>query len=217
MIRQQHVDTIRKAVDQADQRKLKKASKVLDGALKKLAEARKKLFDPILEDLHKELMKLLELFKTYDQYLEHGRHYARAVADSHGRRQPTEKGDDEESGPYDTQRVKKYRVEAQLSRENDLATATEEEEEQEEDEESQPDVSRRPAAGERSTVAVALRLLTAVLSLLAFSIMASARTSGWAGDYYGRYEPYRLAVTAILTFIFVSFSFWYFYFLFFSF
>jgi hypothetical protein len=47
-------------------------------------------------------------------------------------------------------------------------------------------------ATERRTVSVALRLLTAVLSLLAFSVMDSATTPGWAGDYYGRYGPYRL-------------------------
>ncbi|CAD6257096.1 unnamed protein product [Miscanthus lutarioriparius] len=45
-------------------------------------------------------------------------------------------------------------------------------------------------AGKR-TLAVALRLVTVVLSLLAFSIMASTRTSAWNA---GRYEPYRYAV-----------------------
>ena len=50
-------------------------------------------------------------------------------------------------------------------------------------------------AVERRTLllsSVALRVVTAVLSLLAFSIMASARTSAWDS---GRYETYRLVNT----------------------
>ncbi|MCH1922723.1 MARVEL-like domain-containing protein, partial [Shewanella sp. A3A] len=39
-----------------------------------------------------------------------------------------------------------------------------------------------------------LRVATAVLSLVSFALMVSARTSGWAGDHYGRYEQYRYAV-----------------------
>jgi hypothetical protein len=55
------------------------------------------------------------------------------------------------------------------------------------------DVLAAPRAGKR-TLALALRLVTVVLSLVTFSIMASARTSAWnAGS---RYEPYRL-VTAL--------------------
>ncbi|XP_062206321.1 CASP-like protein 4U1 [Phragmites australis] len=57
-----------------------------------------------------------------------------------------------------------------------------------------PDVAAVAAVGERRLLSVALRLATAVLSLVAFSVMVSARTSGWAGDYFGRHEQYRYAV-----------------------
>ncbi|KAL5221535.1 hypothetical protein ABZP36_026248 [Zizania latifolia] len=57
-----------------------------------------------------------------------------------------------------------------------------------------PDVAAVAAIGERRTLSVALRMVTAVLSLAAFAVMASARTSGWDGDHYGRYEQYRYAV-----------------------
>ncbi|KAL6842728.1 hypothetical protein ACP4OV_027572 [Aristida adscensionis] len=57
-----------------------------------------------------------------------------------------------------------------------------------------PDVAAVAAVGERRTLSVALRLATAVLSLVSFSLMASAKTSGWAGDYYARHQQYRYAV-----------------------
>ncbi|XP_062216607.1 CASP-like protein 4U1 [Phragmites australis] len=57
-----------------------------------------------------------------------------------------------------------------------------------------PDVAAVAAVGERRELSVALRLATALLSLAAFSVMASARTSGWAGDDYARHEQYRYAV-----------------------
>uniref|UniRef100_A0A0D9V3E1 CASP-like protein n=1 Tax=Leersia perrieri TaxID=77586 RepID=A0A0D9V3E1_9ORYZ len=57
-----------------------------------------------------------------------------------------------------------------------------------------PEVAAVAAVGERRTTSVALRVATAVLSLVSFSLMASARTSGWAGDHYGRYQQYRYAV-----------------------
>ncbi|XP_008655121.1 CASP-like protein 4U1 isoform X3 [Zea mays] len=46
------------------------------------------------------------------------------------------------------------------------------------------------AVAERRELLLALRLATAVLSLAAFSVIASARTSGWAGDYYARHLQY---------------------------
>ncbi|KAL6842727.1 hypothetical protein ACP4OV_027571 [Aristida adscensionis] len=54
--------------------------------------------------------------------------------------------------------------------------------------------SRLAPAGEWRLLSVTLRLATAVLSLVSFSLMASARTSGWAGDYYARHQQYRYAV-----------------------
>uniref|UniRef100_J3L290 CASP-like protein n=1 Tax=Oryza brachyantha TaxID=4533 RepID=J3L290_ORYBR len=62
-----------------------------------------------------------------------------------------------------------------------------------------PEVAAVAAVGERRTTSATLRVATAVLSLVSFSLMASARTSGWDGDRYaapppGRYEQYRYAV-----------------------
>ncbi|CAL4962437.1 unnamed protein product [Urochloa decumbens] len=57
-----------------------------------------------------------------------------------------------------------------------------------------PDVAAVAAVGERRALSVTLRLATAALSLAAFSVIASARTSGWAGDSYARHQQYRYAV-----------------------
>ncbi|OEL16577.1 CASP-like protein 4U1 [Dichanthelium oligosanthes] len=56
------------------------------------------------------------------------------------------------------------------------------------------DVAAVAAVGERRALSVTLRVGTAVLSLAAFSVIASARTSGWAGDNYARHQQYRYAV-----------------------
>ncbi|KAF8675914.1 hypothetical protein HU200_047412 [Digitaria exilis] len=57
-----------------------------------------------------------------------------------------------------------------------------------------PDVAAVAAVGERRALSVTLRLATAVLSLAAFSVIASARTTGWTGDSYARHQQYRYAV-----------------------
>jgi hypothetical protein len=54
-----------------------------------------------------------------------------------------------------------------------------------------PEVAAVREVAERRSLSVALRLATAVLSLAAFSVMVSARTTGWAGDYYARHDQYR--------------------------
>ncbi|TVU03791.1 hypothetical protein EJB05_50638, partial [Eragrostis curvula] len=199
-IRQQHAFTIKEAMAKAEEKKMEEASRILNEALKKLVEARKKLLDPILEELYKELMKLLEFFATYELYNEHGRHYAIAAKSSHDRRRSTEKGDDD-AGPYDTKRVKEYRRQVEMAGERAPPSAAEDEIEEMESAVAVP----ADRNGERRTLALALRLLTAVLSLLAFSVMASARTTGWAGDYYGRYEPYR-GVSKVLAYLLMSAS-----------
>ena len=43
-------------------------------------------------------------------------------------------------------------------------------------------------------LSVTLQLATAVLSLVAFSVIASAQTSGWAGDSYARHQQYRSVI-----------------------
>ncbi|KAJ1284491.1 hypothetical protein BS78_03G208500 [Paspalum vaginatum] len=57
-----------------------------------------------------------------------------------------------------------------------------------------PDVAAVAAVGERRALSVTLRLATAVLSLAAFAVIVSDRTSGWAGDYFARHQQYRYAV-----------------------
>uniref|UniRef100_A0A453F3T7 CASP-like protein n=1 Tax=Aegilops tauschii subsp. strangulata TaxID=200361 RepID=A0A453F3T7_AEGTS len=42
-----------------------------------------------------------------------------------------------------------------------------------------------------------MRLATAVLSLASFAVMASARTSGWDGDHFDRYDQYRSVITCL--------------------
>ena len=57
-----------------------------------------------------------------------------------------------------------------------------------------PDGAAVAAVGDRRALSVTLRLATAVLSLAAFSVIASARTSGWAGDSYARHQQYRSVI-----------------------
>uniref|UniRef100_A0A0A9E986 CASP-like protein n=1 Tax=Arundo donax TaxID=35708 RepID=A0A0A9E986_ARUDO len=67
------------------------------------------------------------------------------------------------------------------------------------------DVAPAPSVGEKTrTLSVGLRVLTAVVSLMAFSIMASASTSGGADDHYGRYLPYRYAIAVNVIVCFYS-------------
>lgn len=56
------------------------------------------------------------------------------------------------------------------------------------------DVAAVAAVGERRPLSAGLRVATAVLSLASFAVMLSARTSGWDGDFYGRYVQYRYAI-----------------------
>ncbi|TVU25427.1 hypothetical protein EJB05_27923, partial [Eragrostis curvula] len=130
-IRQLQADTIKEAIVKADDDKMEEAWNILAEALKKLVEARKRLLDPILDELQKELMKLLTLFKTTDLYRELGRPYAIAAAASHGRRRSAEKGD-EVAGPYYTQRIAEYHEQARLAGERPPPSAADDEPEKQE-------------------------------------------------------------------------------------
>jgi hypothetical protein len=57
-----------------------------------------------------------------------------------------------------------------------------------------PDVAAVAAVGERRALSVTLRLATAAISLAAFAVIVSARTSGWAGDSYARHQQYRSVI-----------------------
>ncbi|CAD6230652.1 unnamed protein product [Miscanthus lutarioriparius] len=58
------------------------------------------------------------------------------------------------------------------------------------------DVAAAVAVGQRRELSVTLRLATALLSLAAFSVIASARTTGWAGDYYAHHLQFRFGTDA---------------------
>ncbi|XP_062183198.1 uncharacterized protein LOC133887274 [Phragmites australis] len=191
-VRRQQADSIKEAMKEADGHNLKEAQNILQLALNKLVEVKKKLVDPMLDMLQKELRKLLELFETEKIYREEGRPYAISSVVSHDLQRI---GGVKDVGLYTTRRMRTY-----------LKQAVDDKPPPSADYDVQEETEPEPGvlAGEKRPLSVALRLLTAVLSLLAFSIMASARTSGWAGDHYGRYEPYRYAVVVNVVVCFYS-------------
>ncbi|XP_062197290.1 uncharacterized protein LOC133900177 [Phragmites australis] len=185
VVRLQHAASIKEAMEKADGHNLKEAQNILQLALNKLVEARKKLVDPMLDMLEKELRKLLELFKTEEIYKNQGRLYAITSVVSHDRQRFAPRPYANGVRPYATRRMDTYLKQVQQLDDKPPPPA---------DYDAQEEPEVQDAAGVRRTLSVTLRLLTAVLSLLAFSIMASARTSRWDGDHYRRYEPYRYAV-----------------------
>ncbi|XP_062197278.1 uncharacterized protein LOC133900161 [Phragmites australis] len=170
----QHADTIRAAMKMADGGKLHDARNKLAEALKALD----RIVNPMADMLRKELLKLLELFKTKETYQKQGRPYAISSLASHDRQRFAARGDPEDVRLFATRRMDTYLEQAkQLDEKPEEKLPSADDDVQEEPEVSQ-DVPDSPTIGERRTLSVALRVLTAVLSLLAFSIMASARTSG---------------------------------------
>jgi len=174
-------------MEEAEGDRLEDARNILAEALRAL----ERIVNPMVDMLRRELQRLLELFRTKDTYRKQGRPYAISSLASHGRQRFTARGDAEDVRLFATRRMDTYLEQAKRPDEKP-PTADEDVRE-----EAEPEPERAvPQDGDRWTVtSVALRLLATVLSLLAFSIMASARTSGWDGDRYGRYEPYRLLVT----------------------
>ncbi|KAG2557568.1 hypothetical protein PVAP13_8NG239501 [Panicum virgatum] len=171
-------------MEEAEGDRLEDARNILAEALRAL----ERIVNPMVDMLRRELQRLLELFRTKDTYRKQGRPYAISSLASHGRQRFTARGDAEDVRLFATRRMDTYLEQAKRPDEKP-PTADEDVREEAEPERAVPQ------DGDRWTVtSVALRLLATVLSLLAFSIMASARTSGWDGDRYGRYEPYRYAV-----------------------
>ncbi|CAN6381347.1 unnamed protein product [Urochloa humidicola] len=169
--RREHADSIKAAMEKADGDKLEEARKILGEALRaleRLADA-----DPMVDMLRRELLKLLELFKTKDIYEKQGRPSAMSSVAGHDRQRFTARGDAEEIRIFATRRMDTYLKQAKQPDDRPIPSA---------DDDVQEEPHDLPAAAtsmERRTLSVALRVVTTVFSLLAFSIMASARTSAW--------------------------------------
>jgi hypothetical protein len=200
--RLKHADSIKAAMDKADGDKLPDARDILAEALKALERL---VVDPMVDMLRKELEKLLELFKSKEIYQRQGRPAAISSLASHDRQRFTARGDAEDIRIFATQRMDTYLEQAKQDDDKPIPTAADDiMEEQEPEPEAVPrmepvqqDVpaAPKPKAWEGRTLSLGLRAVTAVLSLVAFSIMLSAMTSAWDGDGYGLYEPYRLVTT----------------------
>jgi hypothetical protein len=197
--RRQHADSIKAAMEKADGDKLEEARNILAEALKAL----ERIVDPMVDMLRKELLKLLELFKTKDIYEKQGRPSAMSSAASHDRQRFAARGDAEDIRIFATRRMDTYLKQAKLPDDKPIPSADDDVQQEPEVPQDGPAVA---TAVERRTLllsSVALRVVTAVLSLLAFSIMASARTSAWDS---GRYETYRLVNTFTVRRTFSFFS-----------
>ncbi|CAL4983716.1 unnamed protein product [Urochloa decumbens] len=185
--RLEHVASIKEAVAKADGGKLEDARNTLRAAL----EALRRIVDPVVDMLRRELRKLLELFETEETYRNQGRSAALSSISSHGRQRG---GPDKDTLIFGTPRMITNLEQAKQRDDMPVPSA---------DQDAQLELEERPG-WLQDVLPVALRLLAAVLSLLAFSIIASARTSGWDGEYYGRYEPYRYAVAVNVIVCFYS-------------
>ncbi|KAJ1276122.1 hypothetical protein BS78_05G190100 [Paspalum vaginatum] len=178
--RLQHVASIEEAMKKADGGELDDARNILVKALEALERA---VVDPIVDMLRRELRKLLELFKTEETYKKQGHATAISSLAYHGR----QRGGSKDTPIFDTPRMRANREQAKQP--DDMPVPSADQDAQQEEPEVPQDV-----------LPMVLRLIAAVLSLLAFSIMASARTSGWDGDYYRRYEPYRHSLESAVRF-----------------
>ncbi|WVZ50755.1 hypothetical protein U9M48_001980, partial [Paspalum notatum var. saurae] len=167
--RLQHVASIEEAIKKADGGELDDARNILGKALEALERV---VVDPIVDMLRRELWTLLELFKTKETYRKQGRATAISSLAYHGR----QRGGSKDTPIFDTPRMHTNREQAKQP--DDMPVPSADQDAQQEEPEVPQDV-----------LPMVLRLLAAVLSLLAFSIIASARTSGWDGGYY---EPYRI-------------------------
>jgi Mg-chelatase subunit ChlD len=197
LVRLKHVGSIKAAKEKADQKNMEDAWNILAEALNKLAEAAKKLVDPMFDMLRKELLKMLELFKTWDAYQKRGKAFATSAISSHDHQRIAARGDAEEIRIFSTPRMDIYLEQAKHPG-KEIKSADDDALEEPE-REPELEVPATPPVEKWRTLSVVLRLLTAVLSLLAFSIMASARASGWAGD---RYKAYRLGAAMTCKFSF---------------
>lgn len=179
--RRWHLVSLEEAMREADTGNLPQAQHILQVAL----EALERIVHPLLEVLWKEVQWLQDLFETEQKYKQEGRPTVIAAIASHGCERYSSRGAASDLRPYATGRMDTYRGQVQYGDVRMMTSA---------DDDERLEYSRPAStlADDRTAVSVVLRLLTALLSLLAFSIMASARTSGWEGDFYARYQQYRL-------------------------
>ncbi|XP_066333694.1 uncharacterized protein [Miscanthus floridulus] len=198
VVRLKHADSIKAAMDKAEGDKLEDARNILAEALKALERL---VVDPMVDMLRKELQKLMELFKGKEIYQRQGRPAAISSLASHDRQRFTARGDAEDIRIFATQRMDTYLEQAKQDDNKPIPTAADDiMEELEPEPEAVPrmepvqqDVpaAPKPKAREGRTLSLGLRAVTAVLSLVAFSIMLSAMTSAWDGDGY--VSPPRIA------------------------
>ncbi|KAG8077350.1 hypothetical protein GUJ93_ZPchr0007g5465 [Zizania palustris] len=208
LARRQHADLIRAARAMAE-------GKNMDNARDKLDEARKALEDkldqtnPIGDMLREEIRELQRLMEKQNLYNKEGRPYAASSLASHDRQRFTTRGDTDGVRLFATPRMDTYLKQAKQFEENPqepVPSAAKDVPEPEVTEEpppppsppsAEPEVTHAPemprdvAAGDKRKLSVALRVATAVLSLAAFVIIASAGAG--AGDPYNSYELYRYA------------------------
>ncbi|CAL4992931.1 unnamed protein product [Urochloa decumbens] len=193
--RRRHADSIKAAMEKADRDNLEDARNILVEALKAL----ERLADPMVDMLRKELHKLLELFKSKAIYERQGRPAAISSLASHDRQRFTARGDAEDIRIFATQRMDTYLEQAKQDDDRPIPADDVKAEEPEPEPDLEPELvpqdvpaAPKPMAWEGRTLSMALRAIAAVLSLLAFSIMASARTSGWNDS--GHFETYRYTI-----------------------
>jgi len=144
-VRQRHVGWIREAKEKADQHKMEDAWSILAEALNKLAEAAKKLVDPMLDMLRNELLKMLELFRTWDTYRNGGQAFAAAAISSHDQQRISARGDAEKIRIFATPRMDTYLEQAKQP-DKEIKSADEDIMDEPEPE-PEPEVPVTPAVG----------------------------------------------------------------------
>ncbi|EAY75124.1 hypothetical protein OsI_03018 [Oryza sativa Indica Group] len=204
LARRQHADMIRAARDMAEANKMEDARNKLEEARKALEENFNQAANPTVAMLLEELRQLRGLMERQDLYNKEGRPYAASSLASHDRQRVATRGQADGVRLYTTPHMDTYLKQAEQFEKNPdeappRATKHVPEPDQVVDQEPPappaeadvvPDVPRDMAAGDRRTLSAALRVAAAVLSLAAFVLMASVRTSGWDSDRYDLYEQY---------------------------
>uniref|UniRef100_A0A0E0JLL5 VWFA domain-containing protein n=1 Tax=Oryza punctata TaxID=4537 RepID=A0A0E0JLL5_ORYPU len=199
LARRQHADMIRAARDMAEANNMEDARNKLEEARKALEENLDQA-NPTVAMLLEELRQLRGFMERQDLYNREGRPYVASSLASHDRQRVATRGQADGVRLYTTPHMDTYLKQAEQFEKNPdeappPATKHVPEPDQVVDQEPPPEadvpeVPRDVAAGDRRTPSAALRVATAVLSLAAFVLMASVRTSGWDSDRYALYEQY---------------------------
>ncbi|KAF0906701.1 hypothetical protein E2562_012527 [Oryza meyeriana var. granulata] len=200
LARLQHADMIRAARAMAEANNMENARNKLEEAQKALEDNLDKA-NPTVAMLLEELRQLRRLMESQDLYKREGRPYVASSLASHDRQRVATRGQAEGIRLYTTPHMDTYLKQAEQFEKNPEEApppapkhVPEPDQVVEEPpppvEADVPEVPRDVAEGNRRTLSAALRVATTVLSLAAFVLMASVRTSGWDSDRYGPYEQY---------------------------